>query len=404
MKLFELKNRHPDVYNKYLDSLDPKQHKYIKAQSAELLQKRFPDLEHKEAISHAARWIMSLKDSGIKPVQESLLDLVNEKIEDMSMGDTIKDFYKSDAPQFKGKSKKKRREMAIAAKLSASESVTENDSREEALKLLKVLHTKYVKSGKYNAFELPVLLRQHMPELSKQEVRQYAGEFFDNFKAESVNEIKMVKTRIGEIPVHDNLSPLSQDEYLKWSQSNPPKSNEPKTAKYSTARYATYRADHRLHVQEQTVNENMIGVPDAYYDADERKEAYNDLQDALSTSSRWQEEMIEQGICPECSGTSYMDGDDENGEDSCYGWGNYGCDQGEMEGASWKEIIEFDKRQAERKNYPGDEEVARQYARIPNADIHNISQQLQADYPHLSPRGRARVQSLINKIRSKSSD
>jgi len=35
------------------------------------------------------------------------------------MGDVIKDFYKSKAPQFKGKSKKKRREMAIAAKLSA---------------------------------------------------------------------------------------------------------------------------------------------------------------------------------------------------------------------------------------------------------------------------------------------
>ena len=30
------------------------------------------------------------------------------------MGDVIDDFYKSDAPQFKGKSKKKRREMAIA--------------------------------------------------------------------------------------------------------------------------------------------------------------------------------------------------------------------------------------------------------------------------------------------------
>ena len=35
------------------------------------------------------------------------------------MGDVIKDFYKSKAPQFKSKSKKKRREMAIAAKLSA---------------------------------------------------------------------------------------------------------------------------------------------------------------------------------------------------------------------------------------------------------------------------------------------
>lgn len=36
-----------------------------------------------------------------------------------SMGDVIKDFYKSKAPQFKGKSKEKRREMAIAAKLTA---------------------------------------------------------------------------------------------------------------------------------------------------------------------------------------------------------------------------------------------------------------------------------------------
>jgi hypothetical protein len=35
------------------------------------------------------------------------------------MGTVVKDFYKSDAPQFKGKSKEKRREMAVAAKLTA---------------------------------------------------------------------------------------------------------------------------------------------------------------------------------------------------------------------------------------------------------------------------------------------
>jgi len=44
---------------------------------------------------------------------------IDEKVKDMDMGEVIKDFYKSDAPQFKGKSKKKRREMAIAAKLDA---------------------------------------------------------------------------------------------------------------------------------------------------------------------------------------------------------------------------------------------------------------------------------------------
>ncbi len=42
-------------------------------------------------------------------------------IEKASMGAVIKDFQNSDAPQFKGKSDKKRREMAIAAKLSKEE-------------------------------------------------------------------------------------------------------------------------------------------------------------------------------------------------------------------------------------------------------------------------------------------
>lgn len=46
---------------------------------------------------------------------------INEKINMIKakMGDVIKDFYKSDAPQFKGRSKAKRRQMAVAAKLSA---------------------------------------------------------------------------------------------------------------------------------------------------------------------------------------------------------------------------------------------------------------------------------------------
>ena len=50
-------------------------------------------------------------------------DSVTEKVDMKSadMGDVVKDFYKSDAPQFKGKSNKKRREMAVAAKLNAEE-------------------------------------------------------------------------------------------------------------------------------------------------------------------------------------------------------------------------------------------------------------------------------------------
>ena len=42
------------------------------------------------------------------------------------MGDVIKDFQKSDAPQFDGKSDEKKREMAIAAKLQADRDVKED--------------------------------------------------------------------------------------------------------------------------------------------------------------------------------------------------------------------------------------------------------------------------------------
>ena len=50
--------------------------------------------------------------------------MYGEKLgKDADAGDYVKDFYKSDAPQFKGKSKKKRRDMAIAAFLSRNEAL-----------------------------------------------------------------------------------------------------------------------------------------------------------------------------------------------------------------------------------------------------------------------------------------
>lgn len=53
----------------------------------------------------------------------SRLGKIDEKlnIKKAGMGEVIDDFYDSDAPQFKGKSKEKRRQMAIAAKLQADE-------------------------------------------------------------------------------------------------------------------------------------------------------------------------------------------------------------------------------------------------------------------------------------------
>ena len=57
------------------------------------------------------------------PPEEEKPQQIEEKIDvkSSSMGEVIKDFRKSKAPQFKGKSKKKKQEMAIAAKLQTEQ-------------------------------------------------------------------------------------------------------------------------------------------------------------------------------------------------------------------------------------------------------------------------------------------
>jgi len=151
------------------------------------------------------------------------------------------------------------------------------------------------------------------------------------------------------------------------------------------------------------LSDDMIGTPDDYYDAEQRQEAFKDLQDAMDDCRHdWQKETVVDGICPECSGSSCMDGDDENGEDSCYGWGNFGCDGGEMSQSddglpNWAEIIKHDKRKAERDdakaNYPGDEEVVKQIANMVKGmdDPRMALQQMAIDYPQMGRRQRANL-------------
>jgi hypothetical protein len=93
------------------------------------------------------------------------------------MGDVIKDFYKSDAPQFAGRSKSKRRQMAIAAKLGAmrksrmSEELKGNQHKIDANK-----------NNKIDAQDFK-LLRSKM-KMKKEEVEQ-VGEAFVLHKGKS---------------------------------------------------------------------------------------------------------------------------------------------------------------------------------------------------------------------------
>ena len=152
------------------------------------------------------------------------------------------------------------------------------------------------------------------------------------------------------------------------------------------------------------LNDGMIGEPDRYYDEEDRKQAYQELQDALEQCDRTEAQYVKDGICPNCAGSGYADADYEEEEDSCDGWGNYGCDEGEMtysnEECSWAEIIKSDKRNADKQqakdNYPGDEEVINQIRNmVMNMDDPRMAmQQMAIDYPHM---GRAQRASLVAK-------
>lgn len=163
------------------------------------------------------------------------------------------------------------------------------------------------------------------------------------------------------------------------------------------------------YLEEGDTEEGMIGEPDSHYDAEERTEAYDDLQDALTGG--WEDQYIEDGVCPNCAGSGYQDNEEEIWDDEteeyvegneCDGWGQFGCDEGEMQGATWKEIMAFDQQNVDRQKakdeYPGDEEVIKQAARMmPNMDDPRmIVQQIRTDYPQL---GRAKASDLAGKAK-----
>ena len=71
-------------------------------------------LKSKEVKSRSQRWAISDREYK-KKITQLMKGLKEELGADADVGDYIKDFRKSDAPQFKGKSDKKIRQMAIAA-------------------------------------------------------------------------------------------------------------------------------------------------------------------------------------------------------------------------------------------------------------------------------------------------
>ena len=102
VKIMDKERLNKEGYSNWRDTLDEKCWAgYEKKGMKTMFGKRYPNCVKKKTKSEEVEF------------QEKL------DLKKADMGDVVKDFYKSDAPQFKGRSKEKRREMAIAAKLTA---------------------------------------------------------------------------------------------------------------------------------------------------------------------------------------------------------------------------------------------------------------------------------------------
>ena len=115
---------HPKGYEKlvkrYMDGMKDKKHREHPGQWASDLAREYKGVEGRDFI----RYINKLVDKGklpqelkaeIKMEQMSFKSFVEVLNKNADQGDYIDDFVKSDAPQFKGKSKEKRVAMAVAA-------------------------------------------------------------------------------------------------------------------------------------------------------------------------------------------------------------------------------------------------------------------------------------------------
>jgi hypothetical protein len=94
----------------------------------------------------------------------------------------------------------------------------------------------------------------------------------------------------------------------------------------------------------------------------------DDLEDALDGYPEWAHEYIKDGVCPECGGNGYMDGDYENedGEenDECNGMYNYDCDEGEIRDNTWADELKSKEPEAPKQPAPSKEEIMKILPRL----------------------------------------
>ena len=129
------------------------------------------------------------------------------------MGEVIKDFRKSDAPQFKGKSKEKKREMAIAAKLSAEDEMSEgcgcDDKMKDAPSIKDAKPAKKTNVKKYDGLGYAPTIKKEETEDSLRDKRMERGGCDGNVRYDKSPKPQFTK---GPKKKYDGMSAL---EYVK---------------------------------------------------------------------------------------------------------------------------------------------------------------------------------------------
>jgi len=138
------------------------------------------------------------------------------------MGDVIKDFYKSDAPQFKGRSKKKRRDMAIAAKLEAEGKSLKDEYLPEILDKKDVPHIKKLIKKLKDGSELHAKQSKDLEVALNTENTAIESELLiqdwnkDDIKFTEIETVDIIKAK----PLKESMSNWREDLGEDWQKVN----------------------------------------------------------------------------------------------------------------------------------------------------------------------------------------
>ena len=176
---------------------------------------------------------------------KSMLGQVREKLDkDSDAGDYVKDFRKSDAPQFKGKSDKKKQKMAIAAYLDSKEEVDLEERSGFKMFSTPKSMKRQLKDPKKEAMVMKVKDSGSIMVIDKKDLKNYLSKGYIQVE-DNIQEALKFKYAVVDTSKNNEVIAMSSDE--KDMQ--------------DTMRRRKERSLKVVKLKRPTKNDNMIGYP-----------------------------------------------------------------------------------------------------------------------------------------------